>query len=242
MYSKLHNRLGTAGLVVAIVALVAALAGTAFAAAGLNSKQKKEVKSIAKSFQGTGPQGPVGPAGAKGDKGDAGSAGGNGKSIVTASEPEGANCAEGGTSLEVEGSGVKKFACNGEEGSPWAAGGTLPVGATETGTWGGSSHVSGTLLMPITFTLPLPEAPEVVVDGNAGEGCPGVAGGIPAADPGKLCIYTGVSKNGAVANFFDPTQTTPVPGASPAGTMVLANCGEEEEACIVYGTWAATAE
>ena len=44
MFSKLHERLGTAGFVVAIVALVAALAGTAFAAAGLNGKQKKEVK------------------------------------------------------------------------------------------------------------------------------------------------------------------------------------------------------
>ena len=43
MFAKLHNRFGTAGLVVAVVALIAALAGTAIAAGGLNAKQKKEL-------------------------------------------------------------------------------------------------------------------------------------------------------------------------------------------------------
>lgn len=69
MYSRLHNRLGTAGFAVAIVALVAAVAGTAFAATGLNGKQKKEVKKIAKSVV---KQGPAGAAGAAGLNGAAG--------------------------------------------------------------------------------------------------------------------------------------------------------------------------
>jgi hypothetical protein len=56
MISRIHSKLGTAGLVVALVALVVALTGVAFAASGLNSKQKKEVKKIAKQFAGK--QGP----------------------------------------------------------------------------------------------------------------------------------------------------------------------------------------
>ena len=92
---RLHNRLGTAGFLIAIVALVAAVAGTAFAAAGLNSKQKKEVRKIAKSVAGA--PGAPGAAGANGLNGAGGAAG--------------------------------------PEGAPWTAGGTLPSGQTETGTW-----------------------------------------------------------------------------------------------------------
>ncbi|HVV72142.1 MAG TPA: hypothetical protein VHI52_11700 [Verrucomicrobiae bacterium] len=45
---RIHQKLGTAGLIVAIVALVAALAGGAYAAGGgLSGKQKKEVTKIA---------------------------------------------------------------------------------------------------------------------------------------------------------------------------------------------------
>jgi hypothetical protein len=49
MLSRLHNKVGTAGLVVAIVALVAALAGSAYAAKDVLTKQeKKQVEKIAK--------------------------------------------------------------------------------------------------------------------------------------------------------------------------------------------------
>jgi hypothetical protein len=82
MLSRLHNKFGTAGLVVAIVALVAALTGAAFAAGGLTKQQEKQVKKIAKKYAGksgpAGPAGPQGPAGAKGDigpKGDRGEKG-----------------------------------------------------------------------------------------------------------------------------------------------------------------------
>lgn len=78
MISRIHSKLGTAGLVVAIVALVAALTGAAFAAGGLTKQQEKQVKKIAKQVAKPGPegkQGPPGPQGAKGDKGDKGDAG-----------------------------------------------------------------------------------------------------------------------------------------------------------------------
>jgi len=151
MFSRIHNRLGTAGLIVAVIALVAALAGTAFAAAKLNGTQKKEVKKIAKQFAGKdgapGAPGAQGPAGAKGDKGDAGgkgdtgAPGSNGKGVVTGAP--GPECPEGGITVEVEGSGNEEALCNGEEGlegppgpegSPWVAG-TAPSGKVMKGTW-----------------------------------------------------------------------------------------------------------
>ncbi len=79
MISRIHSKLGTAGLVVAIVALVVALTGAAYAAGGLTKQQEKQVTKIAKKYAGkqgaTGPAGPQGPAGGKGDAGAPGSPG-----------------------------------------------------------------------------------------------------------------------------------------------------------------------
>jgi len=170
MIERIHQKLGTAGFAVAIVALIAALSGTALAASGaLTGKQKKEVEKIAKKYAGkpgaTGPAGPAGAAGPKGDtgakgdtgnQGNPGTPGAAGKSVVLAAEAKGANCAEGGTKVEVEGNAAsKKYVCNG---SPWTAGGTLPPGETETGVW--SLVVSPTTEfveapVPISFPIPL---------------------------------------------------------------------------------------
>lgn len=162
MFSRIHQKLGTAGFIIAIVALVAAMSGGAYAAAtGLTGKEKKEVAKIAQKeakklaqagpagatgpigakgadgapgAQGpTGPQGPIGPQGPKGETGDRGSNGNNGKSVSVTTEPAGSHCSEGGVKIEVEGNASsQKFVCNG---SPWTAGGTLPSNKTETGVW-----------------------------------------------------------------------------------------------------------
>jgi Collagen triple helix repeat (20 copies) len=246
MISKLHNRLGTAGLVVAIVALVAALAGTAFAAAGLNSKQKKEVKNIAKKFAGkngaagapgaTGPAGPAGAPGAAGKEGPQGPIGLQG--------PEGPQGKQG------------------KEGSPWTAGGVLPSGATETGTWGGAVNKfryveEGGVLVekaggagafyPISIPIPLEEEPEpiLVKPGESGvTGCPGLdADGTPQADPGKLCVYASTFLGGTEGlAFYDPTVQLggTNDGSAPSGTILGFKCTTAE--CFTYGTWAVTAE
>jgi|GEM_PF-511736 len=79
MLSRVHNKLGTAGLIVAVVALIAALGGAAFAASGkLTSQEKKEVKKIAKKVSKPGKPGPAGPAGPQGPKGDTGAKGDSG--------------------------------------------------------------------------------------------------------------------------------------------------------------------
>lgn len=171
MFSKVHDRLGTAGLVVAIVALVAALTGTAFAAAGLTGQQKKEVKSIAKRYAGKrGPQGAPGPKGDTGATGAPGKDGSNGAQGTAGVSPTGTaftgsktvgstSCTEGG--IEYTGA-TTNLVCNGKKGSPWTAGGTLPANATETGAWTlphvGTDAVPaglGTVNVPISFSIPL---------------------------------------------------------------------------------------
>ncbi|HET7589046.1 MAG TPA: hypothetical protein VFK14_02505 [Solirubrobacterales bacterium] len=178
----MHQKLGTAGLVVAIVALVAAMTGGAFAAGGghLTGKEKKEVKKIAKKFAGkrgkagapgaTGPQGPKGDTGAAGAKGDTGAKGDKGDRGDRGPE--------------------------GPEGSPWTAGGVLPSGKTETGTYAMGLNTAPVTYGAISFPIPLAEIPsgEVIPMPPAGEptasteNCPGTASD-PSAEPGFLCVY-----------------------------------------------------
>ena len=213
MLSRIHNKLGTAGLVVAIVALVVALSGAAVAA-GLGSQEKKEIKKQAKKFskqfskqfatpgpQGpagaTGPAGPKGDTGAKGDKGDKGDPGTNGKSVVTSTLASGAGgCTVGGVAVEVEGSGTKKSVCNGQTGFTE----TLPAGKSETGVF---SVIPGQPLANLPFNIPLAEGDVptlnvIKADETAAIGatanCPGDAGE-PKAEPGNLCVYISYEEN-----------------------------------------------
>lgn len=240
MFSKLHDRLGTAGLVVAIVALIAALSGSAYAAQRFVTKHeatkiakreatkigKREAKKFAKAgAQGpagqAGAAGPAGPAGSKGDKGDPGTAGGAGapgKSVVVGNLNVGqGGCSEGGVSVEVEGSGSKKSVCNGEEGQPgepWTAGGVLPVGSTETGTW--ADTVEGETATAFSFNVPLGKKPTeaiVVPIGGTNANCDNGTGEAPSAsnpeaDPGFVCVFVGYDEAGAasVEVTFNPAE------------------------------------
>jgi len=130
--SPIRDPFGTAAILVAVVALIAALGGSALASGGLSSKIKGEIKKYAKlyskQFAKPGPQGPQGPKGdpgAKGEKGDTGPRGLQG-------EP----------------------GAEGPAGSPWTAGGTLPAGQTETGSFGKIG--SGVAFVPFSIDIPLP--------------------------------------------------------------------------------------
>lgn len=195
MFSKFHDRFGTAGLVVAVVALVVALAGTAFAAAGLNSKQKKEVTKIAKKYAGKngapgtngtngtngkdGAQGPPGPQGAQGPQGPAGPAGPAG-----AAGPTGA-AGVAGTAGPTGPTGPADFD-------------VLPSGETLEGVYS-TDLMSGEALsfVDISFVISLSAAPTVnwvKQDGTTmyqgtKSNCDGTVAE-PKADPGNLCLYT----------------------------------------------------
>jgi Collagen triple helix repeat (20 copies) len=229
MFSRIHEKLGTAGFVLAVVALIAVLAGTAFAAAGLNGKQKKEVKAIAKKFAGKpgapGAPGPKGDTGAPGPKGDQGLKGDTGERGPKG--PEGPEGKSGFTEV-------------------------LPSGETETGAWAmGATPVEDKKRkdVAVSFNIPLAAAPTVHVilpngkERVIGEGieekdqpaCPGEVEE-PTAEPGNLCLYTEKESNVFFANyevgFFSHSYTS---GAVIA--FVLSEGGAE-----AHGTWAVTAE
>lgn len=226
MLSRIHDKLGTAGLVVAVVALVAALAGTAIAAAGLSGKQKKEVKKIAKSVAKkgptgpTGPQGPAGPAGPAGAKGDAGAQGATGPT-----GPAGKTGAEG------------EQGPTGPEGVCSTSNCILPTGVTETGTYlaprAFEALESGTPAWTnISFNIPLSSEPELhylAPGATPTPECPG-SSAEPKAEPGQLCLYAFVELNYEFSG-----------GASKKTGAFLKFTGiESEGGGIANGVWAVT--
>ena len=263
MLSKLHDRLGTAGFILAIVALVAALAGTAFAAASLNGKQKKEVTKIAKKYAGkngkNGATGPQGPAGAPGAKGDAGAAGGAGaQGAPGAAGAKGATGATGATG-PTGATGVFDF-------------GVLPTGATLTGTWASPLEKGTTtgqeLNVPISFPIRLAEELEfkgesdenqIHIINAAGEevketgggptgfgppsaACPGSVE-TPEAESGHLCIYIGQEKELSISSLIasqavsKPTGSADFGGGTTGAIWRLLAGGSNTTA---RGTWAVT--
>lgn len=237
MISRIHSKLGTAGLVVAIAALVVALTGVAVAATGLNSKQKKEVKSIAKQFAGKpGAQGPAGPKGDPGPKGDTGSKGDKGDV-----GPEGKQGKQGNAGAPGE-----DGACS--EANPECV---APSGSTQTGVWalGNDDNPS---IVPITFGMQLAAAPESLHYVNE-EGKERVIGeeGLesitpvdclgsveaPTAPAGEVCIYAqeesleGGFPGFAPENFFQHLYT--------GGATFFFTLKPGDRA---FGTWAVTAK
>ncbi|HKF83156.1 MAG TPA: hypothetical protein VKB23_09370 [Solirubrobacterales bacterium] len=246
MISLLKRRLGIPGLI-SIIALVFALGGGAWAASKYKITSTSQIKpSVLKKLKGS--RGPAGPAGAQGlpgvpgPKGDTGAAGKDGTNGVNVSSAAAAldECPAGGTKFTAA-SGTSKV-CNGEEGSPWTAGGTLPAGQTLTGTWAGSWKENDLALVPIEFQLPIEPAPTpTLVTGASATGCPGIVNEVPTADPGNLCVYMSLEAGGQEnAAFLKPTSNSFTTGASPTGTVFSFLC--KSPSCFRTGVWAATAE
>jgi hypothetical protein len=221
MLSILRTRFGIPG-VISVLALVFAMLGGAYAAtdsgsghATASAKKGPRGPRGPRGKQGpVGPAGPVGPVGPAGAKGDPGTPGANGKE-----GPEGPEGPEGK---------------EGPEGSPWTAGGTLPSGETETGSWTTSSTANP---ISISFNLPLTAAPtvefhgEASYEGNPGDNCPG-KNSEPLAKKGFLCFYS-------EAFFGEYITTAGFPHAFPSG--VVSRFEEKEGILFGLGTWAVTA-
>jgi hypothetical protein len=270
---RFRDRLGAngPGLTVAVIALIFALAGGAFAASGgLSGKQKKETEKIAKKFAGkpgpagkagangaTGPAGSQGSPGAKGDKGDAGLQGPPGKSVeVKAIAAGGSECEErNGALVKEKGASTGVEVC---EGSPWTAGGTLPSGATETGTFSVQGSIENksekehglftTISFPIPLSLPLDADHVKLVVGLPGPECQTSAGDFgnaeePVAQPGYLCVFIGGENAGTFYEQIEPLGSGFLDNASGAGTSGARIRFEPptEEFAFANGSFAVTA-
>lgn len=237
--------------------------------AGLTKKQEKQVialiKANAKSAPAgaVGPQGAAGTPGAKGDKGAQGEKGiqgekgedgtngtngTNGKSAkVTPVAPAASECQGlGGALVEVEPEPAAEV-CNGKEGSPWTAGGKLPVGSTETGTWSLNATTEDTeVVVPISFPIRLVDALEeekvhFQSEADFSTTCTGTPDS-PTAPSGELCVYffpgefsAGEPKNASFETFLTPSGNFFGAGASGAVMRFIVTGSAHG-----FGSWAVT--
>ncbi|MGH2878644.1 MAG: hypothetical protein ACRDK4_03425, partial [Solirubrobacteraceae bacterium] len=196
-----------------------------------------------------------GTNGTNGTAGKNGEPGSNGKSVTVSATAS--KCAEGGVTVEQEGSGAAHEVCNGAKGVLHPEEKLAP-GATETGAWsfgplaGGESGEQG--YAAIGFTIPLAAALEesqvhYVEEGASVAACPGTPED-PAAEPGNLCVYeveqegiekgkTQIFKAGEKRIGFEPTLHLNL-GASPSGARLAFNVLATDRG-TTYGTWAVTA-
>jgi hypothetical protein len=275
MFQRIRKHL-TPSTAIAFLALVFALTGGAFAASsnggGGSSSHATLTASAAKAKAApkgkagprgpagakgaTGAAGPAGPAGSQGPAGAAGAAGGKGESGATGTGVEGKEGKEGAPGKE----GVK-----GKEGSPWTAGGVLPAGKTETGTFAAQGPENDEIYVPISFAIPIEGetitkawiGPKAQGD-NPPAFCAGGSVSAPAAEPGALCIYLNgatiyelqistVLFGNAKAEGFEelkPDGELVSPLGGPGGIIVVAvksGIGKGPASAVVSGSFAVTA-
>jgi hypothetical protein len=219
------------------LALVFAMTGGAYAASKFVITSTKQIKpSVLAQLKGkagaSGAQGPAGAAGPAGSQGPVGTAGAKGET--------GAAGAPGAKGEKGE-KGAK-----GEKGEPWTAGGTLPKGATETGTWAASGQPVveipfAELLAPISFNIPLAAGLDashvhVVEPGPLPQGCTG-SFTEPGAEEGNLCVFVGHKRNVSFLGIYQPGEVN-VQGTSKTGAILL--LGGANESMSGNGSWAVT--
>jgi hypothetical protein len=221
MFLAMRRRLTYTNLAVTF-ALIFMMSGGAYAANHYLITSTKQIKpSVLKQLTGksgaagasgtSGAQGPAGPTGPGGPQGPAGSSGISGESVTSKEVKVGdaTHCEKRGGSEFTTGS-TKTTACNGKEGSPWTAGGTLPSEKTLKGEWIMPGNAAGVEAVTdsVSFALALAAAPRKhyirkngleAVYNKAGENitpteCLGSAAE-PTAKPGNLCVYAANEEN-----------------------------------------------
>lgn len=149
MLKALGKRMTYANVALTL-ALVFAMTGGAYAAKKYLITSTKQISpSVLKSL--VGKAGPVGPQGSPGAPGAKGQPGAEGK---TGLEGKAGTAGQKGLSGATGPTGP-----TGPTGSPWTAGGTLPAGQTETGTWVFRSEaIEGAEEFDVPISFPIPTA------------------------------------------------------------------------------------
>jgi hypothetical protein len=270
MFSRIRKHVSYANIGLTL-ALVFAMSGGAYAATKYLITSTKQIKpSVLKQLQGkagpvgkTGTPGPVGPAGAvgaagaKGENGAAGTPGKDGAAGVsvaskelTKSEP---GCKKEGGSEFTAAEGKKTAACNGKEGSPWTASGTLPKGSTERGQWiiggKGAGERFTSLSFPIVLASPLAEGKVHIIGPEEGAGGTKEATAItngectgnsetPGAESENLCVFISPGAIGEPKlNLADTESEAFSAGVSGA---VLGEASGDEATYLYRGSWVVT--
>jgi hypothetical protein len=209
----------------------------------------------------TGPQGPQGPQGPAGTNGTNGAAGANGKTVLNGfGAPNNTLGTNGDFYIDTDAQEIWGPKAAGSwvgtgptplKGDPWSAGGTLPVGSTETGAWALSLNGSGNGAAAISFTVPLAAviaagnthliAATDPVPGACDDGNPPAASvANPEADSGHLCVFE-------QAPIFGSSQAAPFilkpgagfnAGAGTSGAHLVTVGGPADYSGL--GTWAVT--
>ena len=252
MFSRIGSRLTYAN-VAATVAVVFAMSGGAYAANKYVISSTKQIKpSVLKQLTGKG-----GPGGWRGGGGPAGRGGGGGPAAPPG--PAGPT-GPAGPKGETGASGGKGE--TGKEGSPWTAGGTLPVGRSETGQWAIAQHASGEgegFATGISFTIPLSKALDSAhvhyIGQNEGEGesedklptgCSGTFAE-PKAANGNLCVFT--SEDVDLGSFeliklpfaIQNAEEAGENGAGMTGAYLFTEFTPAKGVVIANGDWVVTA-
>ena len=267
MFSFIGKRFTYANVAMTL-ALVFAMSGGAYAASKYLITSTKQIKpSVLKQLQGKagaagkqGPAGPVGPAGAPGAKGEngaagtGGTAGANGVNVASKelTKSESSCKKEGGTEFTVA-EGKKTTACNGKEGSPWTANGTLPKGSSERGQWVLAGKAAGERFTSISFPIPLAapltrqKAHVIGVEEGSGEAKPAAAitngectGNYenPGAKSENLCVFTSTLVAGKPEVELGDAESVDF-GAGASGA-VLGEASGTEATYLYQGSWIVT--
>jgi hypothetical protein len=206
MLSRIGGRLTFANIT-AVIALVFAMSGGALAATHYLLTSTKQISpKVLTALKGN--AGPAGPAGSPGPQGERGPEG-----------PPGKDGAPGSAGVS----------------SSWPAGGTLPSGKTETGTWAFTKIAEGQVRLPLSFPIPTKEPLKAVEQHFSGEEdpSPNCRGSVakPEAAPGFICLYSDLHED--PLNGSGPIRTSGVVLILENNTTAAPQADE--------GTWAATA-
>jgi Collagen triple helix repeat (20 copies) len=264
MLSKIRRRMTFTNVAMTLV-LVFAMSGGAYAAKHYVITSTKQISpKVLKALQGksgangaNGVNGANGKDGAPGAPGEKGAAGKDGVSVTSSKlASKNANCPEGGSEF-TSAESKKTYACNGAEGkqgSPWTAGGKLPAGATETGTWtlhapakGPGEYRATNISFPIPLAAELNNTATIFV--KSGESTPEQCAGNlaePGAKSGRLCVFE-AGESGFLAaihsgglTFEAVLDTKGEVAVGTTGVELLFATTESKEEVSAEGTWAVT--